>query len=146
MLALRKDYPVLSKIFNDFFDTEFSDWSNNNFSATNTTLPAVNIKDEKDQFTVEVAVPGMEKKDFNIDLKDNLLTISSEKEFKNEDDDKKYTRKEYCYQSFKRTFTLPENIVDREKISAKYENGELRIIIPKRDEAKPKPARQIKIS
>ncbi|MDA3866449.1 MAG: Hsp20/alpha crystallin family protein [Salinivirgaceae bacterium] len=109
-------------------------------------MPAVNIKDEENKFTVQVAVPGMDKKDFNIDLSENLLTISSEKEDKKEDKEDSYTRREYSYRSFTRTFTLPENIVDSIKISAKYENGELTITIPKKEEAKPKPARTIKIS
>ena len=147
MLARRNElFPTMSKLFGDFFDKELTDWTNSNYSPTNTTLPAVNIKDEEDKFLVEVAVPGMEKKDFNIDLKDNMLTISSEKENEKIMDEDTYTRREYSYQSFNRTFTLPENIVDADKISAKYENGELRITIPKKEEAKPKPPRTIKIS
>ncbi len=147
MLARRNElFPSFPKLFGDFFDKELTDWSNSNFSPTNTTLPAVNIKDEEDKFVVEVAVPGMNKKDFKIDLNDNMLTISSEKEHKNESDDESYTRREYSYQSFTRTFTLPDNIVDADKISAKYENGELKITVPKKEEAKPKPPREIKIS
>lgn len=147
MLARRSDlFPTFPSIFSDFFDKELTNWSRDNFSASNTTLPAVNIKEEEDKFTVEVAVPGMDKKDFSIDLKDNLLTISSTKEHKDEKEEDNYTRKEYCYQSFTRTFTLPENIVDADKINAKYENGELKITIPKKEEAKPKPPRTIKIS
>ncbi|MFO7863532.1 MAG: Hsp20/alpha crystallin family protein [Salinivirgaceae bacterium] len=147
MLPRKNDlFPTFSGLFGDFFDKELTNWSQNNYSASNTTLPAVNIKDEEDKFTVQVAVPGMDKKDFNIDLNENMLTISSEKEDKKEDKDDSYTRREYSYRSFTRTFTLPENIVDSDKISAKYENGELTITIPKKEEAKPKPARTIKIS
>lgn len=147
MLARRNEmFPAFSRIFGDFFDKELTDWSNNNYSATNTTLPAVNVKDEEDKFVVEVAVPGMDKKDFNIDVKDNILTISSERKNEKKVDEQNYTRREYSYQSFSRTFTLPENVVDSDKISAKYENGELQINIPKREEAKPKPPRTIKIS
>lgn len=146
MLVRRNEtVPSFARLFGDFFDKEFLDWSNLNFSQTNTTLPAVNIKETKDDFVVEVAVPGMDKKDFKIDLNGNQLTISSEKKEDKEVTEGEYTRKEYSYQSFTRTFTLPENIVDREKIAAKYDKGELLITIPKKEEARPKEARIIKI-
>ncbi|MCB0472979.1 MAG: Hsp20/alpha crystallin family protein [Flavobacteriaceae bacterium] len=141
MLVKSTGFPVLPTIFDDFL----RDWSATNFSETNTTLPAVNIKENDDQFTVEVAVPGMDKKDFQIDLENNILTISSEKAVENEDTNDKYTRKEYSYQAFKRSFTLPKNVVDSDKIAASYKNGELIIAIPKREEAKPKPARLIEV-
>ncbi|WP_019038029.1 Hsp20/alpha crystallin family protein [Psychroflexus tropicus] len=128
------------------FDRFFSnDVFNRDYSETNTTLPSVNIKETEDKFSVEVAVPGFEKKDFNIELNNNDLTISSEKEEKHEDKEgERYTRREFSYQSFKRSFTLPDS-VDGEKISAKYTNGVLHVDIPKREEAKPKPARLIEI-
>jgi len=128
------------------FDRFFSnDVFNRDYSETNTTLPSVNIKETKDKFGVEVAVPGFNKKDFNIELNNNELTISSEKEEKHEDKvGERYTRREFSYQSFKRSFTLPDS-VDGEKISAKHTNGVLHVDIPKREEAKPKPARQIDI-
>ena len=145
MLARRNQGALFPKVFNDFFDKELSDWTNSNFSDTNTSLPAVNIKNTKDEYIVEVAAPGMNKKDFKINLKDNLLTIASEKEDEKKDDDEGYTRREYSYQSFSRSFTLPDNIVDSDKISAKYEEGELVITIPKKEEAKPKEPKEIKI-
>lgn len=146
MLARRNEMlPAFSKIFGDFFDREFFDWNSTNYSSTNTTLPAVNIKDSADHFYVEVAVPGMEKKDFQISLKDNVLTISSEKRKEEEKQEGNYTRREYSYQSFSRSFTLPDGIVDSDKITAKYENGELQITIPKKEEAKPKEPRKIEI-
>ena len=141
MLIKSKGIPVLPTILDDFF----RDWSTTNFSDTNTTLPAVNIKEDDNAFTVEVAVPGMEKKDFHIDLEDNILTISSEKTVEDKEVKDNYTRKEYSYQSFKRSFTLPKNVVDSDKIAAQYINGELIIAIPKREEAKPKPARLIEV-
>lgn len=141
MLVKSSGYPVLPSLFDDFF----RDWSTTNFSDTNTTLPAVNIRENDDEFVVEVAVPGMDKNDFKIDLENNLLTISSEKVSNNEEKKDKYTRREYSYQSFKRSFTLPKNIVDSDKIKAKYHAGELIIQIPKKEEAKPVPARLIEI-
>ena len=141
MLVKSTGIPVLPTILDDFF----RDWSSTNFSDTNTSLPAVNIKEDDNSFTVEVAVPGMEKKDFHIDLEDNILTISSEKTVEDKEEKDNYTRKEYSYQSFKRSFTLPKNVVDSDKIAAQYKNGELIIAIPKREEAKPKPVRLIEV-
>ncbi|MCW8850359.1 MAG: Hsp20/alpha crystallin family protein [Melioribacteraceae bacterium] len=147
MLIKRNDsYPVFSNLFGDFFDKAFSDWNSTNFSLTNTTLPAVNIQESKDDFLVSMAVPGMSKKDFKLDLNDNVLTISSEKKEEKKKEEENFNRKEYSYQSFSRSFTLPKNVVNDEKISAKYENGELKILIPKKEEAKPKKPKLISIN
>ena len=132
-------------LFDRFFENDLFDWSNRNFSDTNTTLPSVNIKESADEFEVELAAPGLVKTDFNIDLIHDTLTISSEKKVENEiKEGQEFARREFSYQSFNRSFTLP-NSVDSEKIKAKYENGILRISIPKKEEAKPKPARKIAI-
>ena len=141
MLVKSKGVPVMPTILDDFF----RDWNTTNFSETNTSLPAVNIKENEDEFTVQVAVPGMDKKDFQIDLDNDVLTISSEKKEENKETKDNYTRREYSYQSFKRSFNLPKNVVDSDKIKANYKNGELSIAIPKREEAKPKPARLIEV-
>jgi HSP20 family protein len=84
---------------------------------------------------VSLAVPGMKKDDFNIDVEGNMLTISSEKEESKEEKEDKYTRKEYNYSSFSRSFTLPDE-VNKEKIEAKYEDGVLKLMLPKKEEAK----------
>ncbi|GEC72075.1 HSP20 family protein [Flavobacterium flevense] len=132
-------------LFDRFFNNDFEGWNRNNFSMTNTTLPNLNIKETKDSFLVEVAAPGFEKSDFKIELNNDLLTISSEKKVNNElKDGERITKQEFSYQSFSRSFTLPEH-VDEEKISAKYENGILFIDIPKKEEAKPKPPKLISI-
>jgi HSP20 family protein len=133
-------------IFNSFFDNNMLDWTSRNFSDTNTTLPSVNVKENAGEFMVEVAAPGFDKNEFNIELNNDVLTISSEKKIENETkSDERVTRKEFSYQSFSRSFTLP-TVVERDKIKAKYENGILNIVIPKKEEAKAKPARQIEIS
>jgi HSP20 family protein len=133
-----QDLSLFDRLFNN-------DMFNRDFSETNTTLPSVNIKETEDKFGVEVAVPGFNKKDFNIELNNNELTISSEKKEENEQKEgERYTRREFSYQSFRRTFTLP-NSVDGEKISAQYQDGVLHVDIPKREEAKPKPPKQIAI-
>jgi HSP20 family protein len=146
-LVKRENYwPSLPNFFNDFLNRDWYDWSNQNFSLTNTTIPSVNIKETDNEFMVEMAAPGMEKDDFKIDLNNNLLTISSEKQAENKvDEGKNITRREFSYQSFSRSFTLPA-IVETDKITAKYTNGILNVHIPKREEAKPKPLKQIKVS
>jgi HSP20 family protein len=111
----------------------------------NTTMPAVNIKEGKEDFTIEVAAPGFEKKDFKIDLNNSVLEISSEKEERNEVNDEKSLRSEFRYSSFKRFFTLPDS-VEADKIKATYKDGILNVSIPKKEEAKVKPVRQISIS
>ncbi len=146
-LLRRSDYlPAWASLVNDFFNNDLTDWSNRHFSDTNTTLPAVNIKENNDAFVVEMAAPGMKKDDFKIELNNDLLTISSEKKDEKESKEgETYTRREYSYQSFSRSFTLP-NTANAEKISAKYNDGVLLVEIQKKEEAKPKPAKQIAIS
>ena len=144
-MSLVKFSNQMPSVFDRFFENDMFDWSNRNFSNTNTTLPAVNIKEDDDGFEVEMSAPGLDKKDFNIELNNSVLTISSEKEVENETKEgQQFTRKEFSYQSFSRSFTLPET-VEGEKIKAKYENGVLSVSIPKKEEAKPKPVKQIEI-
>lgn len=145
MLAKRSEN-YFPSIFDRFFNSDLMDWNLSNFSSTNTSLPAVNVKETENEFIIDVAAPGLEKKDFNVNFHNNVLTISSEK--KNEKEEKKehYTRREFAYQSFQRSFTVAENAVDSDKINAKYNDGILHITLPKREEVKPKPLREIKIS
>ena len=132
-------------VFDRFFEPDLFDWSNHNFSLTNTTLPSVNIKENADAFTVEVAAPGLEKGDFKLELNHDLLTISSEKKTEKETKEgERFSKREFSYQSFSRSFTLPHT-ADGEKIEAGYENGILKVTIPKKEESKPKPARTIEI-
>jgi HSP20 family protein len=99
------------------------------------TVPAVNVKENPDNYTVSLAVPGLKKEDFKIDMDGNMLTISCEKEENEEEKDEKYTRKEYNYFSFSRSFTLPED-VKQDAIDARYEDGVLNIKLPRLEEAK----------
>ena len=138
--------PAFPSLFDDFFSREFFNWGNSNFSSTSTTVPAVNIRESADEFKVEVAAPGMEKKDFIITLDGNQLTISSAKQHEETKKEETYTRREFSYQSFTRTFQLPKDVVDSEKIVASYENGLLNLSIPKKEEAKQKGPKQIAIN
>ncbi len=146
-LVKRENYsPTWSSFFNDFLNRDWYDWNNQNYSLTNTTIPAVNIKVTENEFEVDMAAPGMKKEDFKIELNNSVLTISSERQIENEvKDGKNVTRQEFSYQSFSRSFTLPA-IVETDQITAKYENGLLTVHIPKKEEAKPKPMKQIKVS
>lgn len=132
----------IPRLFDHFLENDLFDLSNSNFSETNTTLPAVNVKEKKDAFEIEMSAPGLKKEDFNVELNNNLLTISCEKKDEDEtkDEDGKYTRREFIYQSFSRSFNLPDTI-DKEKIDAKYEDGILTLSVPKKENVIPSPKR-----
>jgi len=132
----RNDFAnLLDGIFNVDIPRFINDLPNNNKH-----VPPVNILEKEDQFIVEVAVPGVEKEAINVEINDNMLTISKEnveasKENEGTESSVKYTRKEFSFNSFKRTFTLPETI-DSNLISASNNNGILSIVLPKKEEAK----------
>jgi len=138
-------FPSIPSFIDNFLSRDWMDWSNLNFSSTNTTLPAVNVKETENEYELEVAAPGMKKDNFKINLDKDQLTISSEWKDEKKKDEENYSRREFSYQSFQRSFTIPEHLVDGDKISAKYADGILTVHLPKREEAKPKPAREIKI-
>jgi HSP20 family protein len=134
-------------LFDDFLNRDFFNWGMSNFSNTNTTIPAVNIKETANNYEVEVAAPGMTKKDFKVQLDGNVLTITSEKtNEKAENEEVRYSTREFSYQSFSRTFNLQKDVVDTEKIEAKYEDGVLHLLIPKKETAKNTQPRFIEIS
>ena len=139
-------YPSFPSLFNKFFEGDLMDWNRSNFADTNTTLPAVNVRENDDEFMIDVAAPGMKKEQFKLDYENGRLTISSEKKEDKKDKKENYTRREFHYMSFQRSFTIPENLVEGDKIKATYNEGILHISLPKKEEVKPKPARQIKIN
>jgi HSP20 family protein len=108
------------------------------------TFPPVNIQDNETSFELELSVPGRKKEDFNIEIDEQVLTITSEAKKEEEVKEAGYTRKEFSYSSFKRSFTLPET-VNEEGIKASYENGILRFTLPRKEESLPKPKRLIEI-
>ncbi|GFD96298.1 hypothetical protein KUL156_25790 [Alteromonas sp. KUL156] len=138
------NFPNLSSWLDDVFNRDLPAVFTSNFN-TGITLPKVNIKETADSYIVEMAVPGLSKSDFNINIDNQILSISTEIKETNEEKQENYTRREFGYSSFKRTFTLPESVND-DKINASYKDGILNIFLPKKDEAKQKPARTIKIS
>jgi HSP20 family protein len=143
---------TLAKINNDMpslFDDFFKPW-NEWFDSGNTwgrtlKVPAVNIVEQKDKYEVSLAAPGLKKDDFKIDVDGNMLTISSKKEEQKEEKDERCTRKEYSYSSFSRSFNLPEEI-NQEKIAAKYEDGVLKISLPRREESNKISAKHINVN
>lgn len=140
-------FPTFPSLVNRFFEGDLMDWNNENFAGSNSTLPAVNVKENDNEYLIEVAAPGLKRSDFKVNYDNGRLTISSEKRVEHEEKDgEKVTRREFSYQSFQRSFTIPETTVAVDKIAAKYEDGILHITLPKREEVKPKPAKEIKIS
>jgi len=123
----------LSSVLSDFLEP-WGEWFQNGFADKSLTLPAVNITETDKEYKLSLAAPGLDKKDFNVDVDGNLLTISAEKEKSAEEKDKNYTRKEYNYSSFSRCFTLPEE-VSKEKIDASYQDGVLNLVLPKNEKA-----------
>ena len=129
---------LANRVFDDFF--------NNIPARTNFggTLPAVNVKETEDDYLVELAVPGLKKEDFKVEINEGVLTIAAERKTENEEKKEGYTRREFSYTNFTRRFTLPET-ADENNISASYNDGILAINLPKKEEAKPQPALLIEI-
>jgi len=129
--ALRKSREVFPSFFDDFFKP-WNTWLGNERTMT---VPAVNVVEDKEDYKISVAAPGLKKNDFNIDVEGNILTISCEKEYSKEEKNEHYTRTEYNYSSFSRSFTLPEEVI-KDKIEAVYEDGVLRLTLPKTEQAR----------
>lgn len=130
----RMDFPTF---FNDVFDRFLTD-------EKVTWMPSVNITERENEFKIDLAVPGLDKKDFNIEIENNMLVVSGERKEEKVEEKDKVTKREFHYGSFKRSFTLPE-IADAEKVNANYNNGVLTINIAKKEEAKQNAKRQISV-
>jgi len=115
------------------------------FQNRTSSMPAVNIREDDEKYSLELAVPGMDRKDLKIDINEDVLTISSESKHESEENRDGYKRKEFSYSSFCRSFYIPEN-VNRDKIEASYKDGILTVGLPKQEEEKSKITRQISIS
>ncbi len=131
---------------------EWSNWVNEFFGNADGpgkmiprfSQPAVNIRETDDEFIMEVAAPGLEKSDFNLNVEDGILNVEVNKEMEESEEDKNWRRYEFNFMQFKRSFQLPES-VDTQKIDATYKNGVLQVVLPKKEEAKPIPPKSIKI-
>ena len=133
--TLAKRIEKTPSLFDDFFNKPLLDLFDGGLSSRMMNLPAVNITERKDDYQVSMAAPGLKKEDFKIDVEGNLLTISSEKEEEKEEKEERFTRQEYSYSSFERSFTLPDE-VNKDKIDAHYQDGVLKLVLPKKEEAK----------
>jgi HSP20 family protein len=122
-------------VFDDFFKP-WNEWfGNGGLSPRITNVPAVNVTENAKEYNVSLAAPGLKKDDFRIDIEGNMLTVSSEKDESKEEKEEKYTRKEYSYSSFSRSFTLPDD-VRQEAVDASYKDGLLIIRLPRKEEAR----------
>ena len=138
MNLIHKQRTFFPSLIDDYFNQEW-DFKIPNYSS----LPAVNIKELDTHFDIHLAVPGMKKSDFEIEVDNGLLSISSSTGNKDSAEEE-FTRHEFSFNSFKRTFTIPES-VDPTKVDACYSNGVLQISLPKRKETLPQPKKLIKI-
>jgi HSP20 family protein len=145
-LTTRKSEPdSLPTFFSDFFqrDPFFKPgWLDREFGKD---LPSANIKETEKEYQIDLVAPGFKKEEFTIDLEDELLTISAEKKEEKSTEKERYTRKEYSYNSFSRAFSMPKN-TNPEKLEARYEDGVLKINLPKLAETKAKPKKKVSIS
>ena len=140
MNRVKRNNLVFPALMNELFKPDWFGGMEN----LSKNVPAVNIMNNEKDYELALAVPGRKKDDFNIEVDDNILTVSTEVKSENENAVANYTRKEFGYASFKRSFTLPETI-EEEKIKASYEDGILKFILPKRKESLPKPKRSIEL-
>ncbi len=139
----RVTLPRFSNLVENIFENDFPNFIANEWVKTSS--PSTNIKETKDAYTIDVAAPGFNKDSFNIKVEDSILTISAEATENKLEEGEKFTRKEFVHTSFKRSFTLPKTIV-ADKIGAAYENGILKVTLPKMEEAKAKGTIEVKIS
>lgn len=145
-MTLIKYNDLFPRFFDDHFTKEVDNWFTQGERHI-ASLPAVNVKEDNSAYQVEVAVPGMKKEDFKVELdNDNLKISANTEESSEEENNVNYSRREFSFRSFERSFQLPKNKVDGDKIEARYENGILYLNMPKREEAKIKPSRLIDIA
>ncbi len=137
-------FPSEPTFFDDFFLKELLGWQEPTKGNT-TKLPPVNIQENDHSYQVDLAVPGFKKENFKIELENDVLTISAEVESKGAESGDKYLRKEISTVAFNRTFALPENRIDGEKVLATYNDGVLTVSLQKKEDAKPKPVRAITV-
>ncbi len=141
MSLVKRNNTIYPSFMNEFFSP---DWLGGTINNTN-GMPAVNIKENEKNFDLELIIPGRKKDDFKIEIDNDVLTVSAENKSEDIETEENYTRKEFSFSSFKRSFTLSE-MIDLSKIDAEYKDGILRLTLPKKEEAFPKPKRVIDIA
>lgn len=151
-LLVKKNRATLPSLVSDFFDNgrlfpSVFDLDTNLFDLDRGSLlvPNANIVESEKDFHIELAAPGLDRKDFKVEVDNGVLSISAKKEEEKKEENKNYKRREFSYNSFSRSFTLPENC-HSDKIDAKYENGLLKVTLPKKEVTVSKPVKEIKVS
>ena len=146
LVATKKGKRLLPALWEDFFNEPF-------FSAFPafsvqgsgvSVIPDVNVIENHEDFRIELAAPGLERKDFKVEVQDGVLSVSAEKEEEKKEEDKNFRRREFSFSSFSRSFVLPDNLM-ADRIDAKYENGILKLTLPKQEVKAAAPAKQIKV-
>ena len=141
MNVAKRNNLIFPSLMNEIMKPDWFGGTENGLGAS----PAVNIKENETDFELELLVPGRQKSDFLIEIDKKVLTISTEAKNDGKVEEENYTRREFKFSPFKRAFSLPETI-DNDKIVADYENGLLKFVLPKKEEALPKPKRMIELS
>ncbi|MGK0412096.1 MAG: HSP20 family protein [Polaribacter sp.] len=136
-------FPSTNNGFKTFFNTD--DFFNTNFFEEDTILPAMNVKEHDDGFDIEFAAPGFSKEDFEVTIDDDILNVCGEKEEESEESEDNYTRKEFSYNSFKRSLKLPKTVNTDQNVKATYKNGILKLNLLKKEEAKEVAKKVIKV-
>jgi HSP20 family protein len=145
LLKTNKNGNMFPSLFSNFFDNDkflTNSWFEREF---NQSLPALNVKEATNEFAIELAAPGYKKSDFKITAEEGLLTISAEKQEEKNEEKKRFTRKEFSYESFTRSLQLPDNSLP-DKIDAKYEDGILKLSLPKKEVTATKEKKEIKVA
>ena len=150
-LTRKENGSSLPAFVNEFFNDKFLvpsvlDIDGDLAGFTNAlVVPEANIIENEKDFRIELAVPGLERNDFKVEVQNGVLSISAEKENESKEKGKNFRRREFSYNSFCRSFTLPENLLT-DKIDAKYENGILHVVLPKKEVSVSKPVQQVKVN
>ena len=144
MTLARFSNNYMPSVFDRLFDNNWMDWSDSDLSRK-ASMPAVNVKETENSYHLDVAAPGFKKEDLQLYFENGVLSVSGECKKEVTQNDEKFTRCEFNYSSFKRSFNISEKVIDIDKIPASYEAGILHVELPKREEIKPKPARTISI-
>jgi HSP20 family protein len=138
LMKVNRFLPTFSNFFDEAFTKEFFNWDDKNFAANGGTLPSVNVRETDKEYFIELAAPGLKKEDCKVEMKNDMLTISAERKDEKEEKRGDFTRREFNYSSFCRSFYVPD-LAEKNKVDAKYEDGMLTIMMAKKMLEEPKP-------